>query len=72
VIALGYILAGEALTQDHPGYVLAAFGCIVGAVVLSRLLRQIFAKRVHPLSDAANEPAADNKKGEPTEGSPEI
>ena len=73
VIALGYILAGEALTQDHPGYVLAAFGCIMGAVVLSRLLRQVFAKRVHPLDGATNEPpAADNKKGEPTEGSPEI
>lgn len=74
LIALGYILAGDALTQDHPGYVLAAFGCIVGAVVLSRLLRQAFAKKVHPLANPEPEAAAtaDNKKGEPAEGSPEI
>ncbi|MBK8477714.1 MAG: VTT domain-containing protein [Opitutaceae bacterium] len=74
LIALGYILAGDALTQDHPGYVLAAFGCIVGAVVLSRLLRQAFAKKVHPLAspESAATAAEGNKKGEPAEGSPEI
>ncbi len=60
VIALGYILAGDALTEDHPGYVLAAFGCIVGAVALSRVLRHIFAKKVHPLASAP-----ENKTGEP-------
>ena len=82
LIALGYILAGDALTQDHPGYVLAAFGCIVGAVALSRLLRRAFAKKVHPLCEGlgmqpeavpapAKAAAADNKKGEPSKGSPE-
>ena len=71
VIAVGYILAGEALTRDHPGYVLAAFGCVVGAVALSRLLRRIFAKKVHPLGEGTASPTADNKKGEPSDGSPE-
>jgi len=59
-IALGYILAGEALTKDHPGYVLAAFGCILGAVALSRLLRRFFARRVHPLGGVA--PPTDAEK----------
>ncbi len=78
VIALGYILAGEALTQNHPGYVLAAFGCIVGAIGLSRLLRRTFAGKVHPLGageeGAATAPAGgpSDKKGEPPEGSPKI
>jgi uncharacterized membrane protein YdjX (TVP38/TMEM64 family) len=69
VFALGYILAGEALTQNHPGYVLAAFGCIVGAVVLSRLLRRAFATKVHPLGGNGENPTppatAADKKGEP-------
>ncbi|HLP01635.1 MAG TPA: VTT domain-containing protein [Opitutaceae bacterium] len=65
VIAFGYILAGDALTEDHPGYVLAAFGCVVGAVVLARLLRGMFAKKVHPLDEQRDAPAEDNKKGEP-------
>lgn len=70
VIAVGYILAGEALTKDHPGYVLAAFGCVMGAVALSRLPRRFFAKKVHPLGGVAATDAG-NKKGEPAEGSPE-
>lgn len=65
VIALGYILAGDALTEDHPGYVLAAFGCIVGAVLLSRVLRRAFAKKVHPVGEPLVSPTPDNKKGEP-------
>lgn len=66
VIAVGYILAGDALTQDHPGYVLLAFGCIVGAVVLSRLLRRAFAKKVHPLGEIPPVAVVDpkNKTGE--------
>lgn len=62
VIALGYILAGEALTQNHPGYVLAAFGCIIGAVGLSRLLSRAVAKKVHPLA-AASVSTGDKKGG---------
>lgn len=69
VVALGYIFAGEALTENHPGYVLAAFACIVGAVILSRLLRSAFARKVHPLDQPApaatnDTSGADNKKGE--------
>lgn len=70
VVALGYILAGEALTKNHPGYVLTAFACIVGAVILSRLLRHAFARKVHPLAAekdlAAPGPhGAENRPGEP-------
>jgi len=76
VIAFGYILAGEAITQKRPGFVLLAFGCIVGAVLLTRVLRRTFARRVHPLvtgEGAAQTGAevADKRKGEPAKGSPE-
>lgn len=70
VVALGYIFAGEALTQNHPGYVLAAFGCIIGAVILSRLLRQAFAKKVHPLPGAEAETAGAAHQGNRSVTSP--
>ena len=62
LIALGYILAGEALMQDNPGYVLAAFGCIFGAVLLTRLLRGSFARKVRPLPVEPVRPPVDKNK----------
>jgi hypothetical protein len=50
--------------------VLAAFGCVMAAVALSRLLRQFFARKVHPLGGVAKTNGMDNKKGEPMEARP--
>jgi uncharacterized membrane protein YdjX (TVP38/TMEM64 family) len=75
-IAFGFILAGELITEKHPGYVLLAFACILGVVVAARLLRRVFAPKVHPLATktVAAKPGvsgAGDKNGEPAGGSPE-